>query len=327
VPEKGDPAVVAPAARGRLAHVVKQRAEAQSLAAGELVGQRLIQNARHLGAELPEHRRRVGLDRIQLPQHLDRVAEHVEVVKGTLLDALQLGQLGEHGGKDPEPLRQLQAGERAIGHHQAAQLGEDSLGGGLGQAPGGLGGEPLGLGLGRQAKLRHEAHETQRAEGIVVVGAGRYEPQDPGAQVALPVVGVQRVASPHGDRDRVHGEVPPSQVLLDGGPLKRGHVHVEAPLAVERPPRAEGVRQGERRAVQRLGHRAGGGAGVAVHRHIEILQRSAQQRVAHHPADEPGGWAAGQGIAQLQHCLGCVQRSRGHVCSLRTRCVSPHVTS
>ena len=129
VAHEGDAPVGADLARGGLADVVQQRAEAQRLAARELVGERLAEHARAAGgcrvrararsagaAPRACGRRRRGGGSGSAPPRAARVSS------------------GSTAREQPEPVGQREAVEHAVGDHQAAQLGEDALAGGLGHA-------------------------------------------------------------------------------------------------------------------------------------------------------------------------------------------------
>ena len=98
-------------AGARLGDVVQQRAEAQAAAAGELVGQRLGQQGAHRRGErlVAERRRGIALEVDAGLQDLERVAVHVEVVVGVLLDAAQRRQLGQDGGDEVELVHEREA--------------------------------------------------------------------------------------------------------------------------------------------------------------------------------------------------------------------------
>ena len=80
-----------------LGDVVQQRAEAQRLAAGQLVGERRRQQLpRPPPASAPKAGSRIALERDRLGQHRPGVPEHVEMVKAALLDPPQRVELGQH---------------------------------------------------------------------------------------------------------------------------------------------------------------------------------------------------------------------------------------
>src|SRR5205085_8434163 len=104
--DEGDVAAALPL-RLRLADVVQQRAEAQRLAAGQLIGQRLVEELGRLGRQSAEEAGQVCLDREPLLEHGQGVAMDVEVVVGVLHDAAQRVELGQHGSGQVERVEQL----------------------------------------------------------------------------------------------------------------------------------------------------------------------------------------------------------------------------
>ena len=131
VAHEGDAAAGEHVARGRLADVVQQRAEAQRLGAGELVAERLGQDPLDARGLLGAEQLRQPLLQLDLPgQHLERVVVDVEVVVVALLDPVEGGQLGQDRLEHAEAVGQLQPGEGAVRDHQPAQLSEHALAGG-----------------------------------------------------------------------------------------------------------------------------------------------------------------------------------------------------
>ena len=137
-------------------------------AAGQLVGQRLgQQGADRRGERLVAQRRRgIALEVDAGLQDLERVAVHVAVVVGVLLDSAQRRELGQDGGHEVELVHEREAADRRVGADDAPQLGEDALLGGVGQtrrvrADGGG-----GVGVDLEAELGGQARDAQRAQGI-----------------------------------------------------------------------------------------------------------------------------------------------------------------
>ena len=81
----------------------RRRAAARQLVGERLGEQRVTRRGQRLVAE---RGRRVALELDACLQHLERVAVHVAVVVGVLLDAPQRRQLGQHGVDEPELVHQ-----------------------------------------------------------------------------------------------------------------------------------------------------------------------------------------------------------------------------
>src|SRR5256885_9067818 len=81
------------APRRRLGHVVKERSEAKRLSARETIRERQLERLAYALGLRAEHRTEIALERNQLLEHRERVAPHVQVVVGILLDALEPLQL------------------------------------------------------------------------------------------------------------------------------------------------------------------------------------------------------------------------------------------
>ena len=111
-------------------------AEAQRGAAGHLVGERLVEQRPRFAGALAGEAVEVGLDLERALQHRQRVAVDVEVVVGPLLDAAQVGELGEDDRGDAELVEQGEAAQRVAAADQPAQLDQLPLARRLGGAAG-----------------------------------------------------------------------------------------------------------------------------------------------------------------------------------------------
>ena len=212
-----------------------------------------------------------------------------------LLDAVQGGQLGQHGGDQPEPVGQREPLEHAVGDHEPAQLGEDPLRGGVRHGVRCLEREPLGAGVGREAELGGEPREPQRAERVAGVGGGldgvaAEHAQPPRLDVGDPALRVDRPRGPverHGDR--VRGEVAPGESSSIVGPWSGDTSQVKLSSRAttrQAPNSSESRNAGPRRAPWRSGARPIGW--IAGHS-ARSRSRSGppEQRVADGAADDP----------------------------------------
>ena len=188
VAHEGHAAVLAHVVGGGLADVVQERAEAERLAAGELVGERLVQHLAQLAGGL-------ALELDQPLEHLDRVAVDVEVVVVALLHLVQVGELGEHRAQQAEPVGEVEARHGPWREHEPAQLGEDALARCLGHARGRRRGEPLGLRVRREAELGGEARQAQRPQRVVLVRGRPEHAQRAGLEVGAAAERVDQLAA------------------------------------------------------------------------------------------------------------------------------------
>ena len=189
VADERDATAVEHAARGGLAHVVQERAEAQGLTAREVVRQRLGKHGLESRSKVSEELVQPALQ-LDLPgEHLQRVPVHVQVVVAALLHAVQVGHLGKHRAQEPEPVGELEARQHPGRHDQPAQLGEHPLRRGLGHAaapPSRVRRSVSASGV--ESQLGGEAGQAQRPQRIGLVGLGRNEPQDPRVEVPAAAV-------------------------------------------------------------------------------------------------------------------------------------------
>ena len=255
-------------------------------------------------------------------QDLERVALHVEVVVGVLLDSAQRRQLGQDGGHEVELVHEREAADRRVGADDAAQLGEDALLGGAGQprrvrADGGG-----GLGVDLEAELGGQARDAQRAQGIGDERVGADHAQALVVEVAGAAVGVDELAAGQRLGHGVDREVARAQVGLQGAALQRRDVDLPAAVARDHAPGAELVGELERGAACAAAQAARGPAHVAVDDDVEVGRRAPQQPIAQGAAHEPRA-LAGQRLAQrLDHSA-----TPSRWCRRGTRAVSAHVTS
>ena len=222
VADEGDAAAGLPPRR-RLAEVVEQRAEAQRLAAGQLVGERLGEQLPRLLGPLAREALEVGLDLEQPLEHRQRVAVDVEVVVGALLDPAQRLELGQQRRRDPELVDQLQPAERVGAGDQQPQLGELAL---AGRLRGALGLRPAPR---PRCRPRSRGRARRRAGRPAAAAAGRRRscarrpPAGPArSRSASPPKGSS--ASPPAERhgDRADREVAGGEVGLDAAAPQRG---------------------------------------------------------------------------------------------------------
>src|SRR5215211_6332195 len=104
VAHEGHPAVGPDRARRGLADVVQEGAEAERLAARQLIRARLVEDR-------ADPRSQTLLELDQGREHLDRVAEHVEVMELALIDLVQVRELRNYGPQQPEPIGELESGQ------------------------------------------------------------------------------------------------------------------------------------------------------------------------------------------------------------------------
>ena len=182
-------------------------------------------------------------------QDLERVAVHVEVVVGVLLDAAQRGELGQDGGDEVELVHEREPADRRVGADDAAQLGEDALLGGAGQprrvrADGGR-----GVGVDLEAELGGQARDAQRAQRIGDERLGADHAQALVVEVARAAVGIDELAAGQRLGHRVDREVARGEVGLERAALQRRDVDLPAAVAGDDAPGAELVGELERGAA------------------------------------------------------------------------------
>ena len=186
---EGHAAVLAHVVGCGLADVVEESAEAERLPARELVRERFVQHLAQLTAGL-------ALELDQPLQHLDRVAIDVEVVVVALVHVVQVGELGQDGAHQAEPVREREPLQRCRRHEEPAQLREHALSRGLAHPRRRVRGEPLRLGIGREAQLGGEARQAQRAQRVVLVGPRTEHPQRARLEVGAAAEWVDQIATP-----------------------------------------------------------------------------------------------------------------------------------
>ncbi len=215
---------------------------------------------------------------------MQRVVEDVEVVERRLLDVVQRVHLGQHGPQHAQLVAQRQGVDRIADAEDPLQLGQLALAGArddqVGVAPGDLGRRLLH----RELQLGGQSRQPQQAQRVVAEDVVADHPQHPRADVVEPAVRVGDGTVGEGDGNRVRREVAARQVLrqraVQGG-------EVDHAALVHDPPGAVALRQRKRRAAAAAGVRPGRGARVARHDDVPVVDRPAEQVVAHRAAHDP----------------------------------------
>ena len=221
-------------------------------------------------------------------EHLERVHVHVGVVVAALLHPPQLLELGQHHRARADAGEQLDAAAR-LGHGQdPAELREHPLGRHAPQLRRGRPCQRERLGVGLEVELhRHpgQAHDPQRVfQERARVGRA----QAPGAKVLDPPERVDRLAPGERLGDRVDGEVPQPQVLLEGRRAQGLEVGLPAMLGADHPPGT--MVGGELEAGGPGGdarERAGGLLHVSLEDDVDVGAGPPQQPVAGGAPDQP----------------------------------------
>ena len=261
VPHERHPSLVGHVARLGLGDVVQQRAEAQRLAARQLVGQRLVQ-------QRPQRRRlllasdrstAVSLSAIVSSQHRAGVAEHVEMVKAALLDAVERGRARAAPPRWRRSPHQLEPGQRAVGAHHPLELGEDALGGDRRQPRRARAGGLRRAGLGLEPQLAGQPRQAQTRSGSSPNAAPDTARRLRARRSATPPNGsTGRRVAPSGSaialtvRSRRAGPARSSRPRAPSGPAARSG-------RGRRPPGAERLRELERVPAARRGRPRGRG--------------------------------------------------------------------
>ena len=280
---EGHAAVLAHVVGGGLADVVEKRAEAERLAARELVRERLVQHLAQLAGGL-------ALELDQPLQHLERVPVDVEVVVVALLHVVEVGELGKHRSHQAEPVRECEPLHRSWSHQEAAQLREHALAGGLAHPGRRLGGEALGLGVRREAELGGEARQAQRAQRVVLVRRRAEHAQRAGLEVGPAAERVDQLAAvalaAAPSRSRVKSRLARSSSIVS--PWSRAKSYT-------RPPRLSTTRQAPKASESwNTGPRSSAASsraassGSALDGDVDVRDLAAQQLVAQRAADYPG---------------------------------------
>ncbi len=131
--EEGRAALGADRAGEWFGDVMYQSAEPQRLAARELVGQRLVEDLPQAGPEFAERGAGIVRNVDRRLERRERVLIDVEVVVVALLETTQRVQLGQHGGRRTDAVRQLDPRHRTIVGDGQTQLREHTLGGNAGK--------------------------------------------------------------------------------------------------------------------------------------------------------------------------------------------------
>ncbi len=333
VPDEGDaPVRWTHLARQRLGGIVQQRTPAQRAPTGQPVGQRLREQRRQFPAALAPHQHRgVPLQRDRLGEHLERVVVHVEVVEATLLDVPQRVDLGEHDGSGAHLPHQLQAVHSAGGVEDAAQLHEHALAGDCAQpcstcvrasarvaASGSKSSSTASRTRrstlrGSWANARGPATRRHRwarsptppngSTTAAPASAGPGATARPGAQARAGARLAERLG------DRVDGEVPQREILLQRIAAQPLHVDLPGAVAGDHAPTpvllGERERGGpaDRSSAGRAGDRTSRSAGVAVEHQVVVPGVPAEQAVAHGAAHQPRRPAGERGADQLEEVI------------------------
>ena len=244
--------------RGRLAGVVQERAEPQRLPARQPSASGRAARPRPPRRASPNTARRVRLQLQQPLEHLERVAPHVEVVVGVLLDSLQRVQLRQQLAHQPGLVHQLQPAQRLGSQTQPAQLVEVRSGE---TAP--IRGECR---RGQRAASRDRPRSRARTRNAPCASSrsGSSANERPPTARSMPRVEVgraavrveQRLAGGERHRHRVDREVAQRQVGLDAAAADRRDVRLPAAVAARSRARRRTAPTAGTRARRPLGDRA-----------------------------------------------------------------------
>ena len=283
----------------RLGDVVHQRAEAQRVTPGELIGQRKREQDAHLAGVLAaEKRLHVALELDDAVEHRKRVIQRIEVVVVALLHAAQPLELRQHDRAEPELQRQPHAFAGALARDHSPKLRVYALARDPREPGGGRAGRLARQRLGLQIQLAGQPHEPQGPQRVVLERAGRGEPQAALGEVARPGERVDQLAARQRPGDRVDREVAEQQVSLERLAAQRVEIRLPAARARHDAPGAEVIGKREGRRAGRAGECAGSRRDLAGDHQIEIrARRAAQQLVADRPPDDPALEPA-QGLAR-----------------------------
>ena len=334
VADEGDVAAALAAGR-RLADVVEDRAEAQRRAPGHLVGERLVEQRPGLRGALAGEAIEVRLDLERALQHRQRVAVDVEVVVGPLLDAAQVGELGQDDRGEAELVEQGEAAQRVGAADQLAQLDQLPLPRRLAGAPG------LGPGQRRRSPGRSPARARRRAAPRAAAAAGRRRscPRRPTrrrrrSRSARPPWG--SIGSPPASGTATAPTVKSRSARSASIVSPRSAVDVDlpGPVAVDDAPGRELGRELEGVPPARRGDRLRRRLGAAGDREVEVGHLAAEGRVADGAPDDPGvdpGSPGPRGRARPPAPPRVAPRAHGmpraHALSRGTRAEIPQVTS
>ncbi len=126
VPDEGDVALVVALRRG-LSGVVEKCPEPQTVAAGEIVAKRLVQERAHGLGALTRVPLEIAFDLEDLPENLDRVVVDIQMVVRVLSHAAQSFELRQDSARGTQRVQELNPAHGVIGGDQEAQLGEPPL--------------------------------------------------------------------------------------------------------------------------------------------------------------------------------------------------------
>ena len=212
---------------------------------------------------------------------------YVEMVEVALLDAPESRDLREHRLREPEAAAKREPSQHLVSGHDPPQLGENPLSRRLGHSRSSRAGEPLGLLVRRERELGGQAREPEGSQRVRFVRARAEHPEHARREIVTPAVRVDDLVPAEEGGHRVDGEVALGQVGLDRASLQRRDVAYELALTVDRPPRAEPVRQPEDRATDGGRHRTRHPFRVARDREVDVRDAPFQHPVAKRSSHDP----------------------------------------
>src|SRR5947209_385237 len=245
-------------------------------------------------------------------------------MKPALLHATQRRELGKDDSGGPDAVHELQTDGGGGCADDPPQLGEHPLGRDPRQRRRGDACQLKRPRLWVKPQLARQTREAQRPQGVVLERIRRDGPKTPLAQVLKTAERVHVAVAAQRGGDGVDRQVPPFQILLNGGAVERQHVHLPAVVVGHHPPSPERLGQLERVAARRppqitgrVGNRTGEG-------HVEVGGGAPQHAVAHRAPHQPAvGGEPGKLRHRVRHGTGTPSRWywRG------TRAEIPHRTS
>ena len=129
----------------------------------------------------------------------------------------------------------------AIGRDDALELGEDALGGDVGDPGRARGRRRDGVRLGLDRQLAGEARDAQRAQGVVVEARRRDHPQAAGREVVAPPWGSTTSPPASGSAIALMVKSRMARSSASDVALQRRDVDLPAALGADDPPCAERV--------------------------------------------------------------------------------------
>src|SRR5829696_367235 len=156
----------------RLAEVVEERAESQSIPASELVRERLVEELLDVRSQVPGEILEVRLDPEPFLEHCERVAEDVEVVIRVLDDSPEILELRQDHREQGELLQQADTGQRVAPGEDPAHFGELPLAGGIGRVREMRPSQLDRPGVQRQPQAYGQTSGPQQAKRVLLERAG-----------------------------------------------------------------------------------------------------------------------------------------------------------